>query len=82
MTPTDRLAVDIVARTLFIRHHLNREDSSEEWATRYWDENAGRPHMGDCPHALHSGPVTCDRCVCDEWRVDAEAALSAAGFLS
>lgn len=69
-------AVDRIARVLFIRHYVNRNDASEEWATDYWNECAKAAHKGDCPYAEHKGPITCDRCVCDEFRADATAALS------
>lgn len=67
--------IDAVARVLFVRHYVNRDDASMEWATKYWDDCHDLAHVGDCPHAERQGPITCDRCVCDEFRDDARAVL-------
>lgn len=68
MTPVDRAElVRMIARTMFIRYYVEDEDASIEWATGYWDECVSLEHKGDCPIAEIQGPITCDRCVCDEW---------------
>lgn len=66
--------VDRIARALFIRWETH-DGSSKEWATRYWDQNANAEHKGDCPHAALKGPITCDRCACDEFRVKTRIVL-------
>jgi hypothetical protein len=69
--------LDRIARVLFVRHYVHRDDASKEWATKYWDDCSDAPHAGDCPYAEHKGPIACDRCVCDEFRADAQAVLGA-----
>lgn len=67
--------VERAARVLFIRHQCECEGASYEWATEYWDGNANAQHKGDCPYAEHQGPITCDRCVCDEYRFKARVVI-------
>lgn len=74
---SEQPAIDYVAKVLFMRYYIHREDASEKWATSYWSACAYAPHKGDCPHAELKGPITCDRCVCDEFRADAMAVLDA-----
>lgn len=67
--------VERAARALFIRHQTEHEGASLEWATGYWDASANEPHKGDCPWAERQGPITCDRCVCDEYRFKARVVI-------
>lgn len=79
ITPDDPKQVECVARELFDQHYTYEDDSSPEWRDQYWQYAAdpALEHKGDCPHAEHKGPITCDRCVVDEWRERARAALKA-----
>ena len=69
--------IELAARAIL---PLYAQGASEEWANRYWASSSQDEHRGDCPLAEHQGPITCDRCVCDECREMAKATLSAVGI--
>ena len=47
----------------------DRFDKSIPWATRLYDSSVDAEHCGDCTDV----PMTCSRCVIDEWRATAKA---------
>lgn len=54
------------------------DDASPEWAKRYVARAKVEPHRGDCPLAEHQGPITCDRCVWEDYSAKARAAIALA----
>lgn len=50
------------------------QDSSREWAESFIRKERTAPHEGDCPVADVVGPVTCSRCVYDEFMAKAATA--------
>lgn len=76
--PTTDADVERLALELF-RQHYELDDASPEWIKMYqaYGFASTLEHKGDCPHAKLKGPITCDRCVADEWRERARAAIAA-----